>query len=119
MHVNPSRSRSPARLTAPCFPVTGEQTYIGHVLISVNPYKMIKQLYTEQTLRDYRGKYRYELPPHVYPLADDMYRSMMSEGENQCVIIRYATTSTTTKTTRASAPTRPLARLVSFHSPHH
>ena len=119
MHVNPSRSRSPARLTAPCFPVTGEQTYIGHVLISVNPYKMIKQLYTEQTLRDYRGKYRYELPPHVYSLADDMYRSMMSEGENQCVIIRYATTSTTTKTTkktRASAPTRPLAR---FHSPHH
>ena len=62
-------------------------TYIGHVLISVNPYKEIKNLYTERTLKDYRGKYRYELAPHVYSLADDMYRSLLSERENQCVII--------------------------------
>jgi len=62
-------------------------TYIGHVLISVNPYKQINNLYTERTLKDYRGKYRYELPPHVYALADDMYRTMLSEGEDQCVII--------------------------------
>ena len=64
------------------------QTYIGHVLISVNPYRKIKGMYADQLLKDYRGKYRYELPPHVFSLADDMYRSMMSEGENQCVIIR-------------------------------
>eukprot|EP01104_Vermistella_antarctica_P018073 TRINITY_DN6583_c0_g1_i1.p1 TRINITY_DN6583_c0_g1~~TRINITY_DN6583_c0_g1_i1.p1 ORF type:complete len:1214 (+),score=376.93 TRINITY_DN6583_c0_g1_i1:263-3904(+) len=62
-------------------------TYIGHVLISMNPYKMISGLYTDRTLKDYRGKYRYELPPHVYALADDMYRQMLNEGENQCVII--------------------------------
>nr|P10569.1 RecName: Full=Myosin IC heavy chain [Acanthamoeba castellanii]AAA27707.1 myosin IB heavy chain [Acanthamoeba castellanii] len=62
-------------------------TYIGHVLISVNPYKQINNLYTERTLKDYRGKYRYELPPHVYALADDMYRTMLSESEDQCVII--------------------------------
>ena len=63
-------------------------TYIGHVLICVNPYKSIPNLYTERTLKDYRGKYRYELPPHVYCLADGMYRTMLSEGEPQCVIIR-------------------------------
>jgi myosin-1 len=40
-------------------------------------------------LKDYRGKYRYELPPHVYALADDMYRTMLSESEDQCVIISY------------------------------
>lgn len=62
-------------------------TYIGHVLISVNPFKEIKNLYTDQTLLDYRGKYRYEMPPHVYSLADDMYRSMVSNQQNQCVII--------------------------------
>jgi myosin-1 len=61
--------------------------YIGHVLISVNPYKDIKNLYTDRTLKDYRGKYRYELAPHVYSLADDMYRSLLSEREHQCVII--------------------------------
>lgn len=62
-------------------------TYIGHVLIAVNPYKLIEQLYTERTLKDYRGKYQYELPPHVYSIADAMFRALFSEGENQCVII--------------------------------
>jgi len=62
-------------------------TYIGHVLISVNPFKEIANLYTERTLKDYKGKYRYELSPHVYSLADDMYRSMLNDRENQCVII--------------------------------
>lgn len=62
-------------------------TYIGHVLISVNPFKQIPDLYTERKLKDYRGKFRYELPPHVYSLADEMYRKMLSERESQCVII--------------------------------
>lgn len=58
------------------------------MLISVNPFKEIKNLYSDRTLKDYKGKYRYELPPHVYALADDMYRSMLNDRENQCVIIR-------------------------------
>lgn len=65
------------------------QTYIGHVLISVNPFKEIKNLYTDRTLKDYKGKYRYELPPHVYSLADEMYRSMINDRDSHCVIIRY------------------------------
>jgi myosin-1 len=64
-------------------------TYIGHVLISVNPFKEIKGLYSDRLLKDYKGKYRYELPPHVYSLADDMYRTMLSERFSQCVIIRF------------------------------
>jgi myosin-1 len=64
-------------------------TYIGHVLISMNPFKLIKGLFIERTLQDYRGKYRYEMPPHVFALADDMYRTMLADEENQCVIIRY------------------------------
>lgn len=62
-------------------------TYIGHVLIAMNPYRMIKDLYTDQTLRRYRGKYPYEEPPHVYAVADDMYRHMLSEACSHCVII--------------------------------
>ena len=64
------------------------QTYIGHVLISVNPFKQIKGIYDERTLKDYRGKYPYEVPPHVYALTDNMYREMLAEGASQCVIIR-------------------------------
>jgi len=33
-------------------------TYIGHVLISVNPFKAIEGLYTDRVLKDYKGKYR-------------------------------------------------------------
>ncbi|KNC47565.1 myosin ID heavy chain [Thecamonas trahens ATCC 50062] len=62
-------------------------TYIGPVLISVNPFKGIKDLYSDTRLRAYRGKYMYELAPHVFALADAAYRAMLSEGENQCVII--------------------------------
>lgn len=32
----------------------------------------------------------YENPPHIYALADNMYRNMLIENENQCVIIRWA-----------------------------
>ena len=29
----------------------------------------------------------YENPPHIYALADDMYRNMLIDSENHCVII--------------------------------
>jgi myosin-1 len=62
-------------------------TYIGHVLISLNPFKPIPDLYAHKTLQEYRGKYAYELPPHIYMLAEQMYRQLMNDAENQCVII--------------------------------
>ena len=31
----------------------------------------------------------YENPPHIWALTDNMYRNMLIENENQCVIIRY------------------------------
>lgn len=30
----------------------------------------------------------YENPPHIYAVADDMYRNMLIDNESQCVIIR-------------------------------
>lgn len=33
---------------------------------------------------------QYENPPHVYALTDNMYRNMLIDCENQCVIIRYS-----------------------------
>ena len=30
----------------------------------------------------------HEVPPHIYALTDKMYHDMVSENENQCVIIR-------------------------------
>lgn len=61
-------------------------TYIGHVLISVNPFQDLG-IYTQQTLNMYKGKNRLEVPPHVYAIAESMYYNLKSYGENQCVII--------------------------------
>lgn len=40
------------------------QTYIGQVVVSVNPYKDLG-IYTEKYLEKYRNVNFYEVPPHV------------------------------------------------------
>ncbi|KAK9409132.1 unconventional myosin-If [Crotalus adamanteus] len=62
-------------------------TYIGPVLISVNPFKQMPY-FTDREIELYQGAAQYENPPHVYALTDNMYRNMLIDGENQCVIIR-------------------------------
>uniref|UniRef100_A0A8C1IHQ2 Osteoclast-stimulating factor 1 n=1 Tax=Cyprinus carpio TaxID=7962 RepID=A0A8C1IHQ2_CYPCA len=61
-------------------------TYIGPVLISVNPFKQLPY-FTDREIELYQGAAQYENPPHIYALADNMYRNMMIDSENQCVII--------------------------------
>uniref|UniRef100_A0AAY4D9K3 Osteoclast-stimulating factor 1 n=1 Tax=Denticeps clupeoides TaxID=299321 RepID=A0AAY4D9K3_9TELE len=61
-------------------------TYIGPVLISVNPFKQMPY-FGDRVVEMYQGAAQYENPPHIYALADNMYRNMMIDRENQCVII--------------------------------
>lgn len=61
-------------------------TYIGHVLISVNPFKDLG-IYTQAVMDSYKGKNRLERPPHVFAIAESMFYNMKFYGENQCVII--------------------------------
>ncbi|CAJ1014094.1 putative Myosin head (motor domain) [Leishmania utingensis] len=79
-------------------------TNIGSVLLVVNPFKEIKGLYNDAHMQFYRhsgrlGGVRYALSegqepgdaalggPHIFALAENTYRSMVSEEENQCIII--------------------------------
>jgi len=61
-------------------------TYIGDVVISSNPFKKMN-IYNESDIKAYNGRYKYEMPPHIYALANDAYRSMRQNQEKQCVII--------------------------------
>eukprot|EP00004_Rigifila_ramosa_P014622 TRINITY_DN333_c0_g1_i4.p1 TRINITY_DN333_c0_g1~~TRINITY_DN333_c0_g1_i4.p1 ORF type:complete len:1268 (-),score=394.04 TRINITY_DN333_c0_g1_i4:35-3772(-) len=61
-------------------------TYIGSVLISLNPFQALP-IYSDEIISQYVGHNRLELPPHVYAIAEESYRFMMNENEPQCIII--------------------------------
>uniref|UniRef100_A0AAR2JTM3 Myosin, heavy chain 11a, smooth muscle n=1 Tax=Pygocentrus nattereri TaxID=42514 RepID=A0AAR2JTM3_PYGNA len=54
-------------------------TYSGLFCVVVNPYKMLP-IYSEKIIDMYKGKKRHEVPPHIYSITDNAYRSMM-QGE--------------------------------------
>ncbi|XP_065188525.1 unconventional myosin-If-like [Sycon ciliatum] len=61
-------------------------TYIGPVLISVNPFKAMPY-FTDNEIGQYQGCASYENPPHIYAVTDNMFRNMVIDKEPQCVII--------------------------------
>ncbi|XP_062389789.1 unconventional myosin-Ib isoform X2 [Sardina pilchardus] len=61
-------------------------TYIGSVVISMNPYKHLP-IYTADKVEDYRNRNFYELSPHIYALADEAYRSLRDQDKDQCILI--------------------------------
>lgn len=40
------------------------QTYIGPVVVSINPYRPL-QIYTQEFIDEYRSRIMYEMPPHM------------------------------------------------------
>ncbi|XP_032517084.2 unconventional myosin ID [Danaus plexippus] len=61
-------------------------TYIGEVLVSVNPYKSL-DIYGQQHMAQYRGREMFEVPPHVYAVADACQRVLRQQGRDTCVLI--------------------------------
>ncbi|XP_077325391.1 myosin-6 [Lithobates pipiens] len=61
-------------------------TYSGLFCVTVNPYKWLP-VYNAEVVNAYRGKKRSEAPPHIFSISDNAYQYMLTDRENQSILI--------------------------------
>ncbi|XP_074139161.1 unconventional myosin-Ig [Sminthopsis crassicaudata] len=61
-------------------------TYIGEVVVSVNPYQELP-LYGPEVIAKYQGRELYERPPHLYAVADAAHKAMKRRAKDTCIVI--------------------------------
>uniref|UniRef100_A0A6I8NUQ6 Myosin heavy chain 3 n=1 Tax=Ornithorhynchus anatinus TaxID=9258 RepID=A0A6I8NUQ6_ORNAN len=61
-------------------------TYSGLFCVTVNPYKWLP-VYNPEVVNGYRGKKRQEAPPHIFSISDNAYQFMLTDRENQSILI--------------------------------
>ena len=61
-------------------------TYSGLFLVTINPYCPLP-IYTNEYINMYKGQGREETKPHIYAMADEAFRNLVDEGENQSILV--------------------------------
>ncbi|CAM4626845.1 unnamed protein product [Leuciscus chuanchicus] len=61
-------------------------TYSGLFCVTVNPYKWLP-VYDSVVVSGYRGKKRVEAPPHIFSISDNAYQFMLTDRDNQSILI--------------------------------
>ncbi|XP_075948058.1 unconventional myosin-XV [Anarhichas minor] len=74
-------------------------TYIGSILVSVNPYKLLNIYGTDMVLQ-YEGRGLSENPPHLFAIASLSYTTMMDAKKDQCIVISGESGSGKTEATK-------------------
>ncbi|XP_015787505.1 LOW QUALITY PROTEIN: unconventional myosin-Ia-like [Tetranychus urticae] len=61
-------------------------TYIGTMVISINPYKNLG-IYSNEVITAYQHHNMLELPSHIYALTEFAFQSMNERNLDQCIIV--------------------------------
>ncbi|KAK4219032.1 myosin type-2 heavy chain 1 [Rhypophila decipiens] len=61
-------------------------TYSGLFLVTVNPYCPLP-IYTNEYINMYKGRSREDTKPHIYAMADEAFRNLVDENENQSILV--------------------------------
>ena len=75
-------------------------TYTGSILIALNPWKSVEDLYTADQLAAYRGQALGARAPHLFALADSAYRGLVQEGDDQTILVSGESGAGKTESTR-------------------
>lgn len=85
-------------------------TYVGPIVIAINPYKALPNLYDGQCMTAYTGRRPGDLSPHVFAVADQAYFHLIYDSgydendvkipENQSIIISGESGAGKTETTK-------------------
>jgi len=74
-------------------------TYVGTILVAVNPFKLLP-LYTAEMLEQYKEQGHRNSPPHVYSIADAAYGGLTANQKDQSCIVSGESGSGKTETTK-------------------
>lgn len=61
-------------------------TYSGLFLVAVNPYCPLP-IYTNEYINMYKGRNREDNKPHIFAMADEAFRNLVDEHENQSILV--------------------------------
>lgn len=61
-------------------------TYSGLFLVAVNPYATLP-IYGRDYISMYKGRSREDTRPHIFAMADQAFRNLVDEGENQSILV--------------------------------
>uniref|UniRef100_W5LCH4 Myosin VC n=1 Tax=Astyanax mexicanus TaxID=7994 RepID=W5LCH4_ASTMX len=61
-------------------------TYCGIILVAVNPYKQLP-IYGDGVIHAYSGQNMGDLDPHIFAVAEEAYKQMARNNQNQSIIV--------------------------------
>lgn len=80
-------------------------TFLGPVLIAMNPYKLLKQkdgssIYAPNMIQEFSGKELHLADPHPFAIAESTYSNLMRFGNDQSLLITGESGSGKTETSK-------------------